>query len=240
MAIPRPGGLGAAPLIVAIHQPNYAPWLGYFHKLARADLFVFLDDAQFSKGSYTNRVQILENGAPRWLTVPVRQALGTPINRVAVVRNDWARAHLDTLRNAYPQAAHFRAVWTGVEALYADLPAEGLAQANAALIQRLAERLSIATPTRLASGLDVGAAAGDDRLVAIVSALAPGATYLSGKGGGNYQDPVKFEQAGLKLMYSQFTHPEYDQHGPTFVAGLSILDAVFHLGWERTSALVAA
>ena len=227
-------------MIVAIHQPNYAPWLGYFHKIAHADLFVFLDDAQFSKGSYTNRVQILTNGAARWLTVPVRQALGTPIHQIAIARPDWARAHLDTLHNAYREAAHFRDVWPGIEALYADLPEDGLAQVNAALIARLTERLRVTTPTRLASGLDVGAAAGDDRLVAIVSALAPGGTYLSGKGGGNYQDPAKFEKVGLKLAYSQFSHPQYEQGAPAFVPGLSVLDAVFHLGWERTAALVAA
>ena len=226
--------------LVAIHQPNYAPWLGYFHKMAHADLFVFLDDAQFSKGSYTNRVQILTNGAVRWLTIPVQQGLGTPINQVAIARGDWKRAHLDTLRASYRNAAHVREVWPDIETLYADLPPDGLAQANATLIARLAENLRIATPTRLASRLDIGVAAGDDRLVAIVSALARGGTYLSGKGGGNYQDPAKFERAGLALAYTQFSHPQYEQGAPTFVPGLSVLDAVFNLGWERTAELVAA
>ena len=74
--------------------------------------------------------------------------------------------------------------------------------------------------------------------MAIVLKLAPGGTYLSGKGGGGYQDPAKFEKAGLKLAYSGFSQPQYPQGGANFVPGLSVLDAVFHLGWKGAAALV--
>jgi hypothetical protein len=93
---------------------------------------------------------------------------------------------------------------------------------------------------QLGSDLDIGACTGDTRLVRIVSTIAPGGTYLSGAGGANYQDVAKFEEAGLTLAYSQFSHPVYEQGAMPFVPGLSVLDAVFHMGWERTSALVAA
>ena len=58
---------------IAIHQPNFMPWVGYFYKIAKADKFVLLDNAQFSKNSYINRSQILlmQNG----LTVPARPKL---------------------------------------------------------------------------------------------------------------------------------------------------------------------
>ena len=59
--------------LVAIHQPNFLPWLGYFDKLARADVFVLLDDAQFPKkgGTWVNRARLLVSGRPDWVTVPV-------------------------------------------------------------------------------------------------------------------------------------------------------------------------
>ena len=75
--------------VVAVHQPNYLPWLGYFYKIACADVFIFLDDVQFSKNSYINRVRILHAQRSHWLTIPVSVTLGDPINRVRPARADW-------------------------------------------------------------------------------------------------------------------------------------------------------
>ena len=98
-------------MIVAIHQPNYLPWLGYFYKIARADVFVFLDDAQYSKNSYTNRVQVSEPGGAKWLTVPVSYNFGDLISDVRPAVPDWPSRHMDTIRNYYRSAPCYRAVW---------------------------------------------------------------------------------------------------------------------------------
>ena len=224
--------------LVAIHQPNYAPWLGYFHKLAQVDWLIFLDNAQFSKGSYINRVQIAGAGPVRWLTISVRNAFGAAINGTELARPDWARAHLDTLCNAYRAAACFQHVWPDVEALYRDLPQQSLAQANVALITRMAERLGVTTPTRMASSFDVGAATGDDRLIALCRQFGDDVAYLSGRGGAKYQDEAKFSAADIPLHYTAFEQRSYSQGGSEFVGGLSVLDAVFHLGWKGAAALV--
>jgi len=224
---------------IAIHQPNYAPWLGYFHKLARADVFVFLDDVQFSKGSYINRVQIAGEDAARWLTLPVSVSLGTSISDVRIVRDDWKRAHLDTLKGTYSQAAAFKDAWPDVEEIYESLPGDDLARTNEALVTALAWKLEIRTKTVRSSQVDTDGLAGDNRLIAIVRQLAPGGTYLSGKGGGKYQDADKFASAGLGLEYTNFEHPVYDQGGREFAQGLSVLDAIFHLGWAGTARLLA-
>ena len=224
--------------VAAIHQPNYAPWLGYFHKMALADVFVFLDDAQFSKGSYTNRVQIAGHGAPRWLTVPVQHAFGAAINAISPARPDWTRAHLDTLLTAYRDAVYFREAWPDVQALYEDLPSESLAAVNGALVARLAKGLGIETRTVTASSLDIGTATGDDRLIAICKQLGTDVTYLSGRGGAKYQDEAKFPASGISLQYTNFEQRSYPQGGAAFVAGLSVLDAIFHVGWKGAAALV--
>lgn len=224
--------------LVAIHQPNYAPWLGYFHKLARADVFVFLDDSQFSKGSYTNRVQVLSGGAPRWLTVPVSQTLGTQINCVAIARDDWTRAHLDSLHAVYRDTAEFHVVWPDIKSMYTDLPHGSLAEVNTALIARLAGKLGISTSMHVASALGVEGGAGDDRLIALCQHFGGDVAYLSGRGGTNYQDESKFVAAGVPLHYTTFEIVGYPQGGDAFVGGLSVLDAVFHLGWQGTAELV--
>lgn len=217
--------------VVAIHQPNYVPWLGYFWKIARADVFVLLDDVQYSKGSYINRTRILGAGsAPRWLSVPVSAHLGDAINRVRPAAPSWPQRHLDILRPGYRRARTFTETWPEIASLYEHLPESDLAGGNRLLIERLCDVLALPRRFVLSSSLVIGDAVGDDRLVRIIEAVAPGGTYLSGRGGRGYQDERKFRDAGLRLVYTDFTHPEYTQWAGSFVSGLSILDALFHCG----------
>ncbi|MGD9537693.1 MAG: WbqC family protein [Alphaproteobacteria bacterium] len=233
----RPAG---RPPVVAIHQPNYLPWLGYFHKIAQADAFVFLETAQYSKGSYTNRVQILRGGKPAWLSQPIRQGLGQPIEAVGFASADWPRRHLDALRAAYAKALAFDETFAALAALYETMPLDSLAAANRHLIEGLAARLGLAAQFVRDGELGVAGPGGDERLVALVNAIAPGATYLSGKGGRNYQDPAKFEAAGIALRYTAFAPAPYPQAGGgAFVPGLSIVDALFALGFAATRTLIA-
>ena len=224
--------------IVAMHQPNYAPWLGYFHKIARASHFVFLDNVQYSRLSYTNRVRVAGRGAVRWLTQSVRRRFGQPICDVRFADDGWPVKHLDTLRGTYGQAAHFRDVWDAVVAMYETIPAGGLAAANQFLVETLARKLGLACAFCRASDHPVGDMRADDRVIALVGAVAPGAAYLSGTGGAKYQDPEKFAIAGVPLRYVSFEHPVYPRGNADFHPGLSILDVVFHLGWEGARALI--
>ena len=224
---------------VAIHQPNYLPWLGYFAKIARADVFVFLDDVQFSKNSYTNRVQILGAAGPRWLTIPVANRLGMAINIVMPARDDWARAHLDVLKQVYGDAPAFSAIWDDLRTFLNSAPSGDLASINQFLIKSISERLGFRCRFETSSSIDTGCAAADDRLVRLVTALAPRGTYLSGRGGAKYQDPEKFASAGLEFQYLNFRHPVYEQSESTFVPGLSIVDVLFRMGWGRTAEILA-
>jgi len=225
-------------MIVAIHQPNYLPWLGYLQKIAAADAFIFLDNVQFSKNSVTNRVRILDGSRQHWLTVPVSVKLGDPINVVRPAREDWAERHLSTLRNFYASAPAFRDVWPDVEDLYAGLPDDNLAIINIHIVLDLAKRLELETRFLRASELGCGKTIGDDRIIELVKIVAPSGTYLSGQGGAKYQNEAKFHAANLKLRYADFDHPTYNQGGDEFVPGLSVIDAAFRLGWRGTRALV--
>jgi hypothetical protein len=222
---------------VAIHQPNHIPWLGYFSKMAQCDIFVLLDDAQFSKNNIINRVRILGPQEPRWLTLPVSAKLGDPISKVSVSQPDWRRSHLSLLRNTYGSTPHFRSVWAELEQWFEAAPDGDLAAVNSHFITSIAGKLAITPSVRRASELVVEGRA-DDRLIAIVTALAPAGTYVSGHGASSYQDPAKFAAAGLTLDYYRFSHPAYEQGAGAFQQGLSVLDALFHLGWEATACAV--
>lgn len=202
-------------------------------------MFVFLDDVQFSKNSYINRVQVAGAAGPRWLTIPVSVHLGMRIDQVKPARADWWTAHLSGLRNAYRGAACFRAVWRDVEALYAAIDGDNLAVINQNLIQAVARHLALSCEFRASSSFALGDVSSDVRLAALVAAIDPNGTYLSGKGGAKYQDPDTFSKAGLSFRYSDFEHPVYSQGREAFQPGLSVLDAAFHLGWSATARLIA-
>ena len=223
---------------VGIHQPNYLPWLGYFYKISRSDVFVFLDDVQFSKNGYCNRVQILQNGKPRWLSVPVSYKFGEAIDQITLAQPDWPRRHLDTFQTNYGNSRHFKSVWTSLRDIYHALPTGGLAQTNRFLVEAITEQLGLSCQFAASSNLDSKDYTGDDRLVQIAKQIAQGGSYISGCGAANYQDKAKFYGAGLSLIYSEFQSSDYYQGGGPFVPGLSVVDAAFHLGWEETARLL--
>lgn len=222
---------------VAIHQPNYFPWLGYFAKIAAADAFVFLDDVQYSKNSYINRVKI-RNGAERWLTVPVSAHLGDAIDAVRPAKPSWRRSHADLLANSYRKAAHRSEVLAIVRELLETAPDGSLAAINRFLVERVAALLGLECRFLASSEFDLGECAADDRLVALSARVAPDAFYVSGRGGAKYQDPGKFDAAGLGFGYLEFAHPIYAQGDAEFAPGLSVLDALFHAGVAGTGDLI--
>ena len=226
-------------MIVSIHQPNYLPWLGYFLKMARSDVFVFLDDVQFSKNGYTNRTRVLGAGEPRWLTVPVSYEFGDPIRDVKASDPAWRSKHLDALSNSYRSAPHFRDTRSKLGELYDSLPDDNMATINRHLVDGIADLLSIDRLMLTSSDIPVGGLVGDDRLIALIKSVNGATGYLSGRGGDNYQDEAKFTDAKVSLLYNDFEHPQYAQGGGTFTPGLSVIDAAFHLGWEGTATLIA-
>jgi hypothetical protein len=230
--------------VVAIHQPNFFPWLGYFDKIARADLFVLLDNVQFPKkgGTWTNRVRLLVNGRPEWVTMPVVRAHHgvRAINEMQIDNSaPWRNKVLSVLRTNYGHAPHFDQVFPILEELVEN-PTDRVADYNQSVIKTLTTRLGLDSPKLVvASTLDVEGQA-TDLLIAIVRAVE-GTAYLCGGGAAEYQEDAKFAAAGLDLIYQNFQHPIYRQdHRREFIPGLSIIDALMHCSFAGTAALIGA
>jgi hypothetical protein len=217
-------------MIVAAHQPNYLPWLGYFYKIAHCDVFVLLDDVQFTKNSYQNRTRIKGPKAPVWLTQPVlhtgRSEQATSEVEFAA-RGDWRVKHVKTLTANYARAAHAVSVFPACqEWLAGDSP--NLSATNMGIIKCVARFLGVQTEFVVSSTLKVDLMKGE-RIAEICHRL--GATaYLSGHGARSYQNEMQFKERGIELVYSDFTVREYPQLWGEFVPGLSIIDALFNLG----------
>lgn len=213
---------------VTIHQPQFLPWLGYLEKIARADLFVVLDQVQFKKQEWQNRNRIRTADEWQWLTVPVHQRFGQRIHEVHVNRQvDWRRRHLRALALHYAKAPYRDLALAGLRRLY-ETDWERLVDLNLAVIRWLLETFQITTPVRLASELSLRDQP-TDRLIDICRAVGA-ATYLAGPGAEQYLDRPRFERSGLRLELQRFQHPVYIQCYDPFIPGMSALDLLLMEG----------
>lgn len=225
--------------VVAIHQPNFFPWLGFFDKVIRSDVFVVLDHTQFpkSEGNWTNRVRLSVNGEAAWVTMPVdRKYEG--LRRIDEIRIDnqtpWRRKLLQLLRTNYGRAAFFAQVFPAVEA-WVESPPELVADFNLRSITAICDRLGLKSSHMVRSST-LGVEGAKSELVANLVKQVGGTVYLSGDGSTGYLDEQVLRSAALDVDYQRFVHPVYPQRqGAAFIAGLSVLDALFHCGFEGTT-----
>ncbi|MGE3152412.1 MAG: WbqC family protein [Nitrospiraceae bacterium] len=221
---------------VTIHQPQFLPWLGYLDKIARADLFVVLDQVQFKKQEWQNRNRIRTACKWQWLTVPVLQRFGQRIDEVRVNRQvDWRRQHLRALTMHYAKAPYQNHVLAGLRSLY-EADWERLVDLNLAVLRWLMETFHITTPIRLASELSARNHP-TDRLIDICRAVGA-STYLAGPGAEQYLDRPRFEASGLELELQRFRHPVYAQCYHPFIPDMSALDLLMMEGRSGFRTLV--
>ena len=228
--------------IVAIHQPNFFPWLGYFDKIHRADIFILLDDAQYPKtgGNWSNRVKILINERGSWLTAPVyRRFQGTrKINEMVFSnKENWRDKILRTLVFSYKRAYFFEETYSFIEPLIQNQE-DNVAVYNSLAIRTLSDALGFPSDkVRHSSDFPVESLA-TQRLIDLTKFVG-GSTYLCGGGAGSYQEDHIFEAANIGLLYQNFAHPSYPQyHCKNFTSGLSIIDALMNLGIDRVRQLI--
>ena len=210
--------------VVAMHQPNYFPWPGYYYKLFLADIFVILDNVQYTKNGFINRNRIKGSQGEQWLTIPVNNKLGLNINEITFADNKWSSKHIKALDGCYKKSPYFEKYRDRLQYLLNQEYAS-LGELNYNLIKEIMKWLNLKTPIIRSSLLEIDGK-GDDRLIKIVEQMS-GNVYLSGHGGKKYQDERKFSEANIELRYYNFTPPVYTQLWGDFIPGLSILDMIF-------------
>jgi hypothetical protein len=223
---------------VAILQPGYLPWLGFFDQVRRADVFVHYDDVQYDKHSWRNRNRVKStSGAPHWLTVPVRHS-GLDRPRLQDVEIDrrapWARKHMGTLRQFYGKAPFAARYLPALDELL-NRAWEGLVDLDLALVRQLCEWLGLETRCERSSALAIPGER-SERLVSICRALGAG-TYLTGDAARGYLDTDLFARHGIAVEWQAYQHPEYPQLHGDFVPYLSVVDLLFNCGDESGAIL---
>ena len=216
-------------MIVAVHQPQYLPWLGYFDKIDKADVFVLLDTVQFKKNEWQNRNKIKTAQGWQWLTVPVMYKYPQQINEVPINnRVNWQHKHRQALVSNYRKAPYFDVVAAVLDEVLSS-PLEYIAQLNVEVVRRLVQMLGIKTQIYVASELGEFPQDPDERLVALSRHFGAG-TYLAGIGGREYMNLDTYKEWGVEVIFQDFQHPVYNQLFGDFEPFMSIVDLLSNHG----------
>lgn len=223
---------------VVISQPMFFPWVGMFEQIRLADVYVHYDDVQFSKGSFTNRVQVKTAEGTRWLTVPLAgHRLGQNIDQVALApMAEWGPRHLALLEQSYRGAPFARDMLDLVAAVYARTFAN-LAELGIASMESVLAYLGLGGSTRFlrSSQLGIGGHS-DERVLAVVKHLG-GDRYVTGHGAARYLDHERFEADGVRVDYIDYRKQPYAQLHGAFTPYVSALDLIANRGRDGASAV---
>lgn len=227
-------------MIVAIHQPNFIPWLGYFSKINQSDKFIILDTVDLQIGnanSITNRTRIKTQQGELWLTIPIRKSESKLIHSIQMDnKQPWQKKILKSIQMAYSKAPQFNSIFPIFEELLQQR-CELLSELNSKIIVEIATWLDIKTEILIASKMPISSEDKNQRLIDLIKQV-DGDIYLSGNGARQYNDEAAYNSNGIQLIYTSYKPNEYPQLHGNFIPGLSILDAMMNLTKEEIQNMI--
>ena len=217
---------------IAISQPTYLPWMGYFDLIDQVDLFVILDSVQFEKQSWQQRNRIKTKTGLQWLTVPVkfRGKFGQQIRDVEIRDETFWRTHVRAIELAYGRAPHFETYFPALSRLMQDRSGGRLMDLNVALLRFLMHAFQVRTALVFAS--DLAQDGKRTELLAKICCAAGATEYLSPLGSAEYllAEEHILRDCGIKVAFQHYEHPEYRQLFPPFIPFASAIDLLFNEG----------
>ena len=215
---------------IAIHQPNYIPWVGFFYKIYHSDTFVFHDDIQFSKRGMHNFHYIKTDKGPLRLKIPVNFSHGDKINEVTI-QNDlnWRERHLSLIKQHYTKAPYFNEVFADIEDMLSTTYTL-LIDLNISIIKFICRKLHMQTEFVLASNFGITSRK-EQKIIDLCNSLNAD-IYYSGTGAKAYQNDSTFIMANIKLEYSDYEPFEYEQQYTGFQSNVSIIDFLMNCGYN--------
>ena len=228
-------------MFISIMQPYFFPYIGYFQLMASCDVFVVFDDVQYIQRGWVNRNRILVNGMPQWITLPVAKAdHHLPINRrVYLLEDPLTRRVRRRIEGAYRDAPYFEETMKVVDEVFGCRDAN-VAAFNTHLLLRIADRLGITTPVRLASAVRKCSTLSGQELVVGICASLGASGYINPIGGIGLYQPDRFRQQGLNLRFLQPRATSYSQFGSPHVGSLSIIDVMMFNDVAATKRILSA
>ena len=222
--------------VVAIHQPVYLPWLGFFKKMMDSDVFVFMDDVQYEKKEWFNKNQIAGMNGPTWLTVPVQAHLESKLNEVKIDNSkNWAKKHKKSILYSYTKTPFFEDYKNFIDQLY-DKNFDSLIEINMEIIEFIKKNLDIDAKTIFASELQISGT-GSDRVLNICKAMNAD-NYITGTVWAKDNLRVEdFTKNNISVKFQNFQHPVYKQIHDPFLPNMAVIDLLFNEGKNASKVL---
>ena len=224
--------------IIAIMQPTYMPWMGYFSMIDQVDEFVFLDSVQLVGRSWQVRNKIKYNNQEKMLTIPADKSHNRNeriIASTSYAGETWKNGHLEMIKQAYRNSPFYSEVVEFLNRLYSKTyPSIG--NLNATFIVEICRRIGIRTPFFFSSEFDISSH--KDKLLVEICKYLKADTYLSAQGSAAYIETNEaggeFIRNGIELLYFNYEHPEYRQEGEGFIPYIGIYDLLFNVGFSES------
>jgi hypothetical protein len=216
---------------IAIMQPTYLPWLGYFDLIDRSDIFVLLDSVQFDKRSWQQRNRIKTPNGELMLTVPVLTKGRSDQNICDVMidkSQNFEKKHFSSIRENYKKTKYYEKYIEELENIY-NKKIDRLSDLNTTLIRWLSSNIGIDTEFLFSS--DLNAKGSKTELLFDICNILNGDHYLSPAGSKDYIEKNNlFSKNGIKLSYQNYRHSTYNQLFDDFIPYMSVIDFLFNEG----------
>ena len=224
-------------MIVAIHQPEYLPWLGFFKKMMNVELFVFLDDVQFRKKGWQNRNRIRINDGTTLLSIPVHTHSYPKINEVTIDNEkNWSIRHKKSILYNYARAPYFDEIKDFIESIF-EKKFQYLVDLNTEIIKFIMNELEIKSKIVFSSELEISKK-GSDRVLDICKAVGAD-HYITGAFWAESNLRVEeFKKSNIDVEFQKFQHPIYKQIHGEFIPEMSIIDLLFNEGRKEAKKIL--
>ena len=223
--------------VVAIHQPEYLPWLGFFKKMMNVELFVFLDDVQFRKKGWQNRNRIRINDGTTLLSIPVHTHSYPKINEVTIDNEkNWSMRHKKSILYNYARAPYFGEIKDFIESIF-EKKFQYLVDLNTEIIKFIMNELEIKSKIVFSSELEISKK-GSDRVLDICKAVDAD-HYITGTFWAESNLRVEeFKKSNIDVEFQKFQHPIYKQIHGEFIPEMSIIDLLFNEGRKEAKKIL--
>lgn len=214
---------------VAVSQPNYIPWKGYFDLIQKVGHFVLLDSVQYTRRDWRNRNLIKTPSGLKWLTIPVKVSglYYQRIDETEVISNEWCEQHWSLIQQYYRNAPFFSENAAFIQTLYEQATGlRRLTDINSLFIRDICQRIGI--QTAITNSSDYSLVEGKNHRLVHLCKQLNATHYLSGPAAKSYLKPELFIRYDIKVRYMNYDYPEYHQLYSPFEHGVTILDTLFN------------